>query len=505
MSHRTRRLLYVVSAAGLLVTGWLLAGWLGWWPPRQEEGPFGAVLSGPYPGDSVAKSAGTTVIPATFRGSASRADLGATKAFAWNLGRGSPSKMASETGPKVTLTEAELWRQLQEAPELIGEDIRPGGLKETIAKIAALAKKINEKNKKDLDGYIRKLIETRPDLTGLPFVLGKDCQLSKERAGELDRASRAARAILEGLRKGDGERFWAEWSLRMGIAPQEADLDALVQLLPPEADFRYGIFKWLERRALPYARPAKSTSLTLARQALFAFEPELRTAATMALVHRPAQDYAATLLEGLRHPWGPVAVHAAQALVMLGRVDLLPELVALLDLPDPTAPFETLAGNSRVFQVREMVRINHHRNCLLCHPPATSKTDPVAGAISIPGESFSYAGIARLLDSDSKARKDLEPVFVRADVTYLRQDFSAFLPMRDYKAFCWPEMQRFDFLVRTRTLTEAEASRAKQDAKEARPSPHRQALLYALRILADRLDLDDSPAAWRAILPCYAR
>ena len=46
-------------------------------------------------------------------------------------------------------------------------------------------------------------------------------------------------------------------------------------------------------------------------------------------------------------------------------------------------------------------------------------------------------------------------VLVRLEVTYLRQDFSLLQPVADANA--WPEMQRFDSLVRTRTLSEQEA------------------------------------------------
>jgi hypothetical protein len=99
----------------------------------------------------------------------------------------------------------------------------------------------------------------------------------------------------------------------------------------------------------------------------------------------------------------------------------------------------------KVFQVRELVRINHHRNCLLCHAPAEDEGSPVRGVVSTPGlplpdgMSLAYRG------------KGDEGTFVRADVTYLRQDFSVLLPVEDHKDFDWPQMQRFDFLVRART------------------------------------------------------
>ena len=63
-------------------------------------------------------------------------------------------------------------------------------------------------------------------------------------------------------------------------------------------------------------------------------------------------------------------------------------------------------------------------------------------------------------------------------------------------------MQRFDFLVRTRTVTEAEAAeyREKLDKRElGRPSPYQAAALVALRELTGK-DAEPTAAAWRRVL-----
>jgi len=87
---------------------------------------------------------------------------------------------------------------------------------------------------------------------------------------------------------------------------------------------------------------------------------------------------------------------------------------------------------------------------------------------------------------------------VRADVTYLRQDFSRMQKVPD--ADPWPEMQRFDFLVRTRILTEAEAKKYQAEfAKVEKNSPYRQAAVTALRALTG-LDAEPTAAAWRKVL-----
>jgi hypothetical protein len=86
------------------------------------------------------------------------------------------------------------------------------------------------------------------------------------------------------------------------------------------------------------------------------------------------------------------------------------------------------------------------------------------------------------------------------DVTYLRQDFSVLLPVAD--AGPWPEMQRFDFLVRERPLTLDEAAVfAVELAPRGRGvlSPYRRAALAALRELTGK-DTAPTAAAWRELL-----
>jgi hypothetical protein len=91
-------------------------------------------------------------------------------------------------------------------------------------------------------------------------------------------------------------------------------------------------------------------------------------------------------------------------------------------------------------------------------------------------------------------------ILVRVDVTYLRQDFSVRLPVAD--AAPWPEMQRFDFLVRTRQVTAAEAKAYDELIQPRRPgelSPYHRAALYALRELTG-LDAAPTAEAWRKLL-----
>lgn len=90
-------------------------------------------------------------------------------------------------------------------------------------------------------------------------------------------------------------------------------------------------------------------------------------------------------------------------------------------------------------------------------------------------------------------------------MTYLRQDFSALQAVAD--ANPWPEMQRFDFLVRSRVLSDEEAAayRQKLEPRERNEfSPYQRDALAALRELTGR-DTEPTPEAWRRLLKLPAQ
>ena len=163
-----------------------------------------------------------------------------------------------------------------------------------------------------------------------------------------------------------------------------------------------------------------------------------------ALQVRRERDYTDMLLKGLRYPWPAVARRSADAVAKLGRTDLAPQLVALLDEPDPrVARARQEIDDKSALVVRELVRVNHNRNCLLCHSPGNTdgvSADTLRAPIPLPTEPLSPPANGYQSSSPDLA--------VRIDVTYLREDFSLLQPVED--ANPWPEMQRFDFLVRTR-------------------------------------------------------
>jgi hypothetical protein len=320
------------------------------------------------------------------------------------------------------------------------------------------------------------LLTKRPDLADLPLRRESECVLDKEAAQDLGAFSREIRALMGKVEKDKGDlaeslrdhlRRWRGVQ-RVNYRKdrlQTRVIPALMQMLTTESTaVRLVLVENLAETQHATASEA------LARLALFDLSEEVRSAAIDALSGRPAEEYQSIMLNGLRYPWAPVADHAAQALVTLKRYSAVPALTKLLEEPDPSAPFYERDKSTSV--VRELVRINHLRNCMMCHAPSRAvEREPVRGQIPKPGVALppvdEYYGPG-------------DGIFVRADVTYLKQDFAVMQPVG--AAAPWPEMQRFDFLVRTRPATEEELAVAQQKGPDA-SYPQREAVLWALKEL----------------------
>jgi hypothetical protein len=442
---------------------------------------------------------------------------------------------------------------------------------EEMKQTAHMIARINHLNGKKSDAFLEALRSNRPDLGGLPFAMGDACRTKGERSKQFALAVATVRAALgqQGLANSSlsetrviafssqpvppptangpatvsqpipapaagvpvdtitrptvplvpppppptdrktNQNFWNQYQTACAQEDKKmtqadrcqhetatvARIAALMQVLAPEsASVRLGLVKYLSAVAHVEATRA------LARLAVFSSEDEVRQAAVDALKVRRERDYTDVLLAGLRYPWPDVAKHAADAVTKLERMDLVPQLVALLDEPDPRAPLLREVNKKQVPVVRELVRINHHQNCLLCHAPGNTGTvapETLTAEVPIPDQP---------LPSPGEGYRNSSPdLVVRIDVTYLRQDFSAYLPVAD--ANPWPEMQRFDFLTRTRVLTQEEAASYRQalgKEEPGRPSPYRRAVLAALRELTGR-DTEPTAAGWRKVLGLPAR
>src|SRR5262249_12147115 len=140
--------------------------------------------------------------------------------------------------------------------------------------------------------------------------------------------------------------------------------------------------------------------------------------------------------------------------------------------------------------VREVVRVNHLRNCMLCHAAQTVTSGEefrhqVPGLIPPPDEKVQPFSIV-YYDPNGKGS------FIRADVTYLVQDFSVNLRVENPGK--WPAEQRYDFFVRVRPATVWE-----RVLPPNKNYPQRSAVLTALRELT-QMDCGEDSKNWREAL-----
>ena len=373
-----------------------------------------------------------------------------------------PEPPPSPSLPKVTIKrrdwacEGELQKQLLAVPEVSQADLGNWP-------------KLAGNDERFVGGYrgmssrrprrpVVELLADHPlDLAGLPRAQDGDSQLAKGPAKDLAFLSRELRAILAEMlapiRKQEPvEPHLVPLTLRKNLSDRTQTLShdraqtpifqnpgavaTLMQMLTAEDS---GIRLVLVEQLTGFSHP--SATEALARLALFDLAPEVRAAAVQALAARPRAEYRAVLLAGFRYPWAPVADHAAEALLALEDRDAVPALKELARETDPAAASVPASA------VREVVRINHLSNCVMCHASSQNKDDLVRGRIPVPGQP---------LPPLSEYYQSNEGIFVRADITYLRQDFSVKQPVVKAKDDPWPDRQRYDYLVRTRTLTPEE-------------------------------------------------
>src|SRR5262249_32755621 len=102
--------------------------------------------------------------------------------------------------------------------------------------------------------------------------------------------------------------------------------------------------------------------------------------------------------------------------------------------------FTTKLGIADLTVAKELVRVNHVRNCMMCHAPSLDDSDLVRAGVPDPRRPSSSYGASSLGQ------------FVRADITYVKQDFSVPLQVTTSGR----THQRFDYLVRNRVVPPAE-------------------------------------------------
>ncbi len=328
----------------------------------------------------------------------------------------------------------------------------------------------------------------RPDQFALPWRAGRDCEMGKEAAERLHVLSTKLRdALRRSVPTGDvrpePDKLRALLTGREWGTPDA--IPTLTQMMQAEnSPIRLLLVEMLENIQ------GKEASTALAQRAVFDLSPVVREKAVKALANRSPAEFTPILFYALRYPWPAAADHAAEALAALKITDSVPELAKLLNVPNPALPFKGAKG----LLVTELVRVNHLSNCMLCHAPSLARGDLVRGRVPMPGE-----------DPPPLYYAETRGLFIRADITYLRQDFSVVQPVA--LAGKWPGNQRYDYLLRTRPLTRQELRTwQKLDKDKTLPQtyPQREATLFALRQITGK-DLGDSYEGWAADLPKILR
>lgn len=410
-------------------------------------------------------------------------------------------------GVKTTGVSPQLPRNLADVPEVALEDplarsMNPG---EAFEHIAGLIDRINFLNAKKTDAFVEGLIQHRDDVHGLPFAMGHSCRLQMDRANHFVTELATLRVALSQVPSGNGLAGKLPNPLDNNHGGMPARVAAMFQVLGPEgAQMRQEMAKYLG--SVSHADATK----VLAKLAIFSDEAQVRQVALDALKTRNDKDYTDILVQGMSYPWPQVAERTSEAIVKLKRTDLLTQLADSLDKADPRSPQMQDVDGKKVNTVREVVKINHLRNCILCHSPRTpDQQAAVAPALEGRGAKIGVNGV--LVANVPIPNQALPPqtfsggygqsfmpeTMVRFDVTYLRQDFSLMLPVANAQP--WPATQRFDFLVRSRAVSEQDAQAIRNLLQPAGQSPYQLAALSALRQLTGR-DAEPNAQAWRRVL-----
>ena len=344
-------------------------------------------------------------------------------------------------------------------------------------------------------------LSERKDLQALPLTMGDQCRANVEEATAIKLVSgKLGRLISEASAGAQGVilRNSGNIALRSKMikARQDKSIEELRDLVNSDSHPQYlkttdQILQVQHRRdRLELINTLKgadnSTAIELlAKRAKYDLSADVRLAATHALAESPRDQYRAELLAGLAYPWHVVAQHSAEALVRLDDKEAIPELVAMLDLPHPAVPIEVEPDK---YVQPTLVAINHMRNCLLCHAPSLSLKDIATAAVPnwdspIPTSPYESS--------------DPDFVSVRADITYLKQDFSVVQPVVDHGP--WPEQQRFDYVVQQTPMKRSKANRTKKKLDKAK-NLNREAIVFALQKLSNLSPEDNSSESWKEIL-----
>jgi hypothetical protein len=415
----------------------------------------------------------------------------------------SPGNANKPIKQRRKLSEDDLRRELAKAPEvgLSAQEVRAivDSVKAKLANSYAVTARY--------DWEPDMVLSLRPDLAQLPYRFGTANRIDNRAAAILGSLSGKLRTYLnvgapKDIRNKRPDPVLLEQRMRQEQRGRKPEwlrpevVPVLLQLLMHEdRPIRRMLTEFLAEIE------GKRATVALAQRTLYDLSPEVREVAIRALRHRPREDFRDVLRGGFQYPWTPVADHAAEALVALDDQESVPQLINLLQMPDPSEPRLRAGGR---YLVRELVRLNHQTNCLACHAPAATNHDPVPGVV--PGFTVTnVSGGSGGYGSSGPRQVTVAPLLVRADITYLRQDFSIQQPSAPILVGTDLTLGlRFDYLVRTRTLSEPALRKLRPLSPDEPKGQQRQALLFALRELTGK-DLGTTYDQWTALLPKLER
>ena len=344
---------------------------------------------------------------------------------------------------------------------------------------------------------LKNVLAERTDLHGLPLTMGTECQSDADETRDLQQVSSSVGRTIGAFNGSLGSRDAAQNDALRNLSIKQMVSFCLQDHAENPASQKLKTIDQILQIDHPRLRLEMINSLRksgsdtaveiLVDKAKFDLQPEVREAAIEGLANVPPEKFRQPLLQGLNYPWHVVAEHSAEALVRLNDMDAIPALIDMLDLPHPQSPVHS---DGRFVQ-REMVGINHMKNCLLCHAPSISQSDSVRGLIP-----HSSRPLPPLYYDPTGGATDV-PFAVRADITYLEQDFSVVLPVEN--AGPWPREQRFDFVVQQKKLTAKEAHQAARRIIQS-PNRNRNAVVFALRELTGETPANNSSDNWRSIM-----
>lgn len=323
---------------------------------------------------------------------------------------------------------------------------------------------------------IEMFVNHKPELQGLPFQLGNACLSDSDRIHHLATLGPLLKTIM-----GNDVDLTTFFQSRFNISDNfDSTVPAVYQVYQSESPTaRSQILKVCASSTSPESTRA------IAKRAMFENDPDVRDQAIELLKQKDVEQYQGELLDGLRYPFAPIVQNAAIAIAELKLTAAMPQLRAMLDEPDPDQPQYAETDSSHHY-VRELVRVNHFSNCTLCHAPSTKSTDPLRGFVPKYGQEIppSYYAVPSTGSANDR--------FIRADVTYLKQDFAIKYTALDESQ--WPDQKRFDFFVRVRPAFTNEIEAL--DRPDNRVSDYKKALVFALRRLSE-IDYGDSVDAWK--------